>query len=159
MAEFEMRLETRESTRAKAAAALGLDQPSVFDTINRGKFATDEQYIDACVEEAQKRSDPTYQAARRKVARELRERQEQEQLARREAEYKRIRSGVQLDSVDQREIDAKAAELAKRDLGAGRISASGLGSKIAEYAEQLTEEYKDTRANNQLFNDMLRGKI
>ncbi|MFR3786467.1 MAG: hypothetical protein ACLTWR_04115 [Agathobaculum desmolans] len=40
----------------------------------------------------------------------------------------------------------------------GRIPASGLGSAIERYANQLSEKRKDTRAGNQLFNDMLRGK-
>ena len=83
---------------------------------------------------------------------------EREQRTEQEAAYKEIRSTVQLDNLDQREIDTQAAEMARRDLAAGRISASGLGKAIEDYAKQLTEKRKDTKASNQLFNAMLRGQ-
>ena len=94
----------------------------------------------------------------RRIRAEYRARQEREQREKQETAYKEIRSTVQLDSVDIKEIDAQAAELAKRDLAAGRISASDLGTAIAHYAGQLTEKRKDTKASNLLFNSMLRGK-
>ena len=78
------------------------------------------------------------------------EHQQREEQA---AAYKKLRAGVELSSVDVREIDSQAAELAQRDLAAGRIRASGLGSAI-----ELTEERKDSKAAGQLFNAMLRGQ-
>ena len=53
---------------------------------------------------------------------------------------KEIRSTVQLDGLDQREIDTQAAEMARRDLAAGRISASGLGKAIEDYRPLLPKE-------------------
>lgn len=158
MAEMDMRIETTESTRAKIAEKLGLNQPSVFDVVNRSRYATEEAYLDALVMEKMRREDPNYQAARRKLAAEYRDQQEQEQRTAQDSAYKQIRAAVQLDDLDRREIDAQAVELARRDLAAGRIPASELGSAIERYANQLSEKRKDTRAGNQLFNDMLRGK-
>ena len=83
---------------------------------------------------------------------------EHQQRAEQEAAYKEIRSTVQLSGLDQREIDTEAANLARRDLAAGRISASGLGKAIEDYAKRLTEKRKDTKASDQLFNAMLRGE-
>lgn len=158
MAEMDMRIETTESTRAKIAEKMGLDQPSVFDVVNRARYATEDAYLDALVMEKMRRENPDYQAARRKLASEYRERQEQEQRTAQATAYKEIRAAVQLDDLDRREIDAQSVELARRDLAAGRIPASELGSAIERYANQLSEKRKDTRAGNQLFNDMLRGK-
>ena len=158
MAEMDMRIETTESTRAKIAEKMGLDQPSVFEVVNRGQYATEDAYLDALVIEQMRRDNPEYQAARRRLKAEYRERQEQEQRTAQATAYKEIRAAVQLDDLDRREIDAQSAELARRDLAAGRIQASELGSTIERYANQLSEKRKDTRAGNRLFNDMLRGK-
>ena len=48
---------------------------------------------------------------------------------------------------------------ARRDLAAGRITASGLGDAIANYAEKLGEQRKDEKASGQLFNKLLRGQM
>ena len=45
MAEMDMRIETTESTRAKIAEKMGLDQPSAFDLVDRSKYADDESYL------------------------------------------------------------------------------------------------------------------
>lgn len=158
MANMDVRVESRESTTAKIADKLGLNQPSAFDLIDRNKYADDESYLDAVVKAEMERNNPEYQAVRRRMKAQYREKLEQEQLVRRETAYKQIRSTVQLDDLDRREIDAQAVEMAKRDLAAGRICASGLGTAIANYAKDLTEKRKDTKANNQLFNAMLRGQ-
>ena len=158
MAEMELRIETPESTRAKIAEKMGLDRPSAFDLVDRSRYADDESYLDAVIKADMERNNPEYQAARRRLKMEYRERMEQAQRTEQEAAYKEIRSTVQLDGLDQREIDTQAAEMARRDLAAGRISASGLGKAIEDYAKQLTEKRKDTKASNQLFNAMLRGQ-
>lgn len=158
MAEMQAKIETRQDTAAKFAAKLGADQPSVFDVVNRSSYTTEDAYLDALTLEEMRRNNPEYQAARRRLSVEYRERQEREQRAANDAAYKEIRSTVQLDGLDQREIDTQAAEMARRDLAAGRISASGLGKAIEDYAKQLTEKRKDTKAGNQLFNAMLRGQ-
>lgn len=157
MAETEMRIETRESTMAKIADKLGINQPTGFDLVDSTKYSDVESYIDAVARAEMELRNPEFRAARQRVKAQYREKLEREQREKQESAYKEIRSTVQLDSVDIKEIDAQAAEMAKRDLAAGRISASGLGSAIAKYAEQLTEKRKDTKASNQLFNSMLRG--
>ena len=47
MADMDLRIETTESTRAKIAEKMGLDQPSAFDLVDRSKYADDESYLDA----------------------------------------------------------------------------------------------------------------
>ena len=157
MANMEAKIETRQDTAAKFAAKLGVDQPSPFDLVDRSKFADEDAYLDAVTKMELERSSKEYQAARRRLSAEYRERQEREQRAAQSAAYQEIRSTVELDDLDRREIDTQAAEMARRDLAAGRISASGLGEAIETYVQQLTEKRKDTRASNQLFNAMLRG--
>ena len=49
--------------------------------------------------------------------------------------------------------------MARRDLAAGRIFASGLGAKIEEYAGQLTDSAKDSKASAMQFNDFIRGAM
>ena len=158
MSEMDMRIETTESTRAKIAEKMGFDQPSVFEVVNRSQYATEDAYLDALAIEQMRRDNPKYQATRRRLKAEYRERQEQEQREAQEAAYKSIRSAVQLDELDRREIDKQAAELARRDLAAGRTSASGLGETIERYAQKLSEKCKDRKASSQLFNQILRGQ-
>lgn len=152
-------IETAESVREKAKAALGLDLTSALDIVNRGDYADDEQYLDAAVKAEMERSNPEYRAIRSRLKAELRQRTEQEERKAQSEAYKAIRAGVSLDSVDQKNIDTEAADLARRDLAAGRISASTLGATIEQYARDLSEKKKDSKASNALFNAMLRGQM
>ena len=152
-----MELVTKETTAAKAAHLFGLDEPSVLDTLDRAQFASDEEFLDAATKMTLERRNPEYAEIRRRLKRELEERREKETRAAQSEEYKRIRASVQLDGLDTRNIDTEAAELARRDLAAGRISASGLGKAIEQYAEQLAERRKDERARNAMMNQFFRG--
>ena len=69
MAEMEMRVETRADAAAKMAAMMGTDQPSVFEIVDRSKYATDDAYLDALVKAEMERSSPEYQEARRRLDR------------------------------------------------------------------------------------------
>ena len=75
MAEMEMRVETRADAAAKMAAMMGTDQPSVFEIVDRSKYATDDAYLDALVKAEMERSSPEYQEARRRLKRQYMERQ------------------------------------------------------------------------------------
>lgn len=157
--ELNARIETAASVEEKAKAALGLDLSSALDLCNRNDYDTDEQYLDACTRAELERSNPEYRAARSRLKTEYRARQEAEQRKAQAENYKTIRSSVSLDSVDQHNIDTEAAELARRDLAANRISASELGATIEHYARELSEKKKDSKASNALFNAMLRGQM
>lgn len=157
MENMDLRIETTESTRAKIAEKMGLDQPSAFDLVDRSRYADDESYLDAVIKADMERNNPEYQAARRRLKAEYRERMEHQQRVEQEAAYKEIRSTVQLSGLDQREIDTEAVERARRDLAAGRISTSHLGKAIEDYAKQLADERKNEKASNQLFNAILRN--
>ena len=156
---FEANIETAESVKEKAKAALGLDLSSALDLVKRGDYDSDEAYLDACTRAEMERSSPEYRAARSRLKAEYRARQEAEQRKAQAENYKAIRSSVSLDSVDQHSIDEEAADLARRDLAANRIAASELGKTIERYAQELSEKKKDSKANNALFNAMLRGQM
>ncbi len=156
---MEIRVDTRESTRQKIATKLGLDQPSPFDLVDRSKFADDESYLNAVIAAKMAQNNPEYQEAQRKIRAEFLEREERKRDEAREEAYKKIRAEIKLDSVDVNEINAKAAELAKRDLAAGKINASDLGTAIVQHAQELTEKRKDTKASNKVLNAMLRGQL
>lgn len=72
-------IETAESVREKAKAALGLDLTSALDIVTRGDYADDEQYLDAAVKAEMERSNPEYRAIRSRLKAELRQRTEQEE--------------------------------------------------------------------------------
>lgn len=151
-------IETAESVREKAKAALGFDLSSALDLVKRGDYDSDEAYLDACTRAELERSSPEYRAARSRLKAEYRARQEDEQRKTQNEAYKVIRTNVSLDDLDRRNIDERAADLARRDLAAGRIAASGLGDAIAKYAEKLGEERKTEKASAQLFNSLIRGR-
>ena len=157
MNEVRMNIETRADTAEKAARAFGLDQPSALDAVKRSDYDTDEAYLNAATLYEMERSDPAYQQVRRRLKSELEARQEQAQRTEQAEAYKKIRAGTVLDAVDQRQIDAQAAERARADLAAGRIAASALGATIEKYANEMGEHMKDVKAGNQLFNGIIRG--
>lgn len=159
MAEIEMNFETRASTEAKLAAMMGAGQPSVFETVNRNAYATEDAYLDALVKAEMERSSPEYQETRRRLTREYMKMQEQKKTEVRAAKQREIRAAMQLSGFDQREIDTEAANLARRDLAAGRIFASDLGATIEQYAKKLGEKKKDELTMNQLMNMIFRGQI
>ena len=152
-------IETAESIKERAKAAFGFDLPSVFDLLERSDYDSDEAYLDACTRAEMERSSPEYRAARSRLKAEYRQRTEEQERKKQDLAYKTIRAAVTLDSIDQRNIDEKAADLARRDLAAGRIAASGLGDAIAKYAEKLGEERKTEKASAQMFNSMIRGQL
>ena len=157
--ELNARIETAESVKEKAKTSLGFDLSSALDLCSRGDFTTDEAYLDACTHAELERSSPEYRNARNRLKAELRARQEEQESKARGEAYKSIRAGVILDSLDRRNIDQEAADLARRDLAANRIAASELGATIERYAEELSEKKKDSKAGNVLFNAMLRGQM
>ena len=159
MAEMEMRVETRADAAAKMAAMMGTDQPSVFEIVDRSKYAPDDAYLDALVKAEMERSSPEYQEARRRLKRQYMEMQEEKQTTARAAKQKELRAAVELSGYDQREIDQKAGEKARMDLAAGRIGASDLGTAIEQYAKTLSDKKKDELAMNQLMNMIFRGQI
>ena len=156
---MEANIETCESTREKARAALGLDLSSALDLVSRSDYDSEEAYLDAATKAELERSNPEYRSIRSRLKAELRQRTEQEERKAQGEAYKAIRASVSLDSVDKHNIDEEAAELARRDLSANRIAASDLGATIEKYAAELTEKAKDSKVSNALFNAMVRGQL
>lgn len=156
---IEAKIETPTTVRERVSAAFGFDEPSALDLVDRSSFANEDAFWDAAVTAEMERSNPEYRAIRSRLKNELRERTEREQREKQSQVYSTIRAGVALDDLDKRNIDQQAAELARRDLAAGRISASALGATIEQYARDLSEKKKDSKAANQLFNSMLRGEL
>lgn len=152
-----MEFVTQEGTKAKVVHAMGLDAPHVLDVLDRAQFASDEEYLDFATKMTLERQSPEFAETRRRLKRELEERREKQIREENAAEYARIRSNVKLDGLDTKNIDTEAAELARRDLAAGRISASIMGATIEKYAKQLTEKRLDDRARNQMMNQFFRG--
>ena len=157
--ELNTNIKTADGVKEKARAALGLDLSSALDLVSRSDYPDDEAYLDTCARMELERSSPEYRAARSRLKAEYRARQEEQERKAQAENYKAIRSSVGLDDLDRRNIDAEAAGLARRDLAAGRISASMLGATIEQYARNLSEKKKDSKASNVLFNAMLRGQM
>ena len=161
--ELNARIETAESVKEKAKAALGLDLSSALDLVKRSDYDSDEAYLDACARAEMERSSTElmtgHRAARSRLKAEYRARREEQERKAQSENYKAIRSSVSLDSVDKHNIDEEAAALARRDLSANRIAASDLGATIEKYAAELTEKAKDSKASSALFNAMLRGQM
>ncbi len=151
-------IETAESVKEKAKAALGFDLSSALDILKRGDYDSDEAYLDACTRAELERGSAEFRSVRSRLKAEYRARQEEQERKAQAENYKAIRANIGLDSVDKRNIDERAADLARRDLAAGRIAASRLGDAIAKYAEKLGEERKTEKASAQLFNSLIRGR-
>ena len=152
-----MRIESNSSIREKAAHAFGFEHGSVLDTLRRADYGSDEEFLDAAAALEVARARPEFQAARRKLQRELAERQEAAQREQQAVEFAKIRGSMKLDGFDKKIVDEQATELARRDLAAGRIGASDLGRCIAGHAKTLTEKRLDEMASNALFNEIIRS--
>lgn len=156
---IDARIETPDTVRERVADALGFNEPSPLDLVDRSKYHDEDSYLDAATKAELERTNPEYRAIRSRLKAEYRQRQEEQQREAQSAAYKDIRSNVALDDLDRRNIDTQAAELARRDLAANRIVASGLGTAIEKYAAELGEQRKNEKASAQLFNAMLRGQV
>ena len=121
--EMNANIETAKSVKEKATVAFGLALSN--------DYATDEQYLDACARAELERSSPEYRAARSRLKAEFRTRQEEQERKAQGEAYRSIRAGVSLDSLDQRNIDQEAADLA-RILRAARPGTLALGGRISE---------------------------
>lgn len=152
-----MKIESKRDKREGMARFVGTDQPSVFDVVNRDDFESDDAYLDAVTKVELERMSPEYQAVRRRLSREYAIRNEKAERELQKAAYQEIRANIKLDHLDKRAIDTEASAMARRDLASGKITASQLGTKIEEYASQLTNKRKDEKASNQLINAMIRG--
>ena len=150
---------TNDTVKDKAAAAFGLNQKSVFDIVRREDYPNEAQYIKALADVSEAMETPEYLRARRKAAEEEQRRNEAAIRAEQRKEFQTIRRGVTLTQTEKEQIDRQAADMARRDLAAGRIFASGLGAKIEEYAGQLTDSAKDSRASAQQFNAFIRATL
>lgn len=153
------RIDTPETIRERVAAAFGFNEPSALDAVDRSKYGSEDAYIDACVKAEMERSNPEYRAVRSRLKAEHRQRAEIQERERQSQAYSTIRANTSLDALDRRNIDTQAAEAAHRDLAAGRIAASALGTTIKQHATRLTEQRKDEKAAGALFNSMLRGRV
>jgi tRNA(Ser,Leu) C12 N-acetylase TAN1 len=158
MAEIQATITSPEMMQEKMKAALGFDQPSALDVVRREDYKSDVEYIHALAETQAMMDAPEYQKAARKVAAEKQRRQEQETREAQHKEYNDILNGVTLQEHEKKEIDTKAAEMARSDLGAGKIFASDLGRRIEKYAAELTEKKKRELAANIQMNRLFRGK-
>lgn len=146
------------TARDKLANMMGDNRPDAFESVQRDKFESEDAYLDAVTAEKLKRSTPEYQSARREVEREWRQRQEQEQRERQREAYSEAYNNVRLSDLDRRNIDDRAAELARRDLSAGRIGTRDMGVAIEEHAKKLMEERRKELASNAVMNAMFRQK-
>ena len=149
---------SKEAMAEKAATAFGFNQPSALDIVHREDYENDVAYIHALTEAQAKMDNPEYQRAARKVAEEDRRRQEKAIREEQRKEYSEILKTVKLSDLDRRTVDTQAAEMARRDLAAGRIFASDLAGRIEHYAEELTEKKKRDLAAGIQFNRCLRGE-
>lgn len=154
-----MSLITSEQVRAKAAHAFGFDCPSVLDSMKRENFNSDEEFLDAATKAELERQSPEYREIRSRLERELNQRREREAKKAEAERYAAIRSTAKLNELDQKNIDARAQELAKRDLAANRINVSGLAAAIMQHAEKLTEECLNEKAASQMMNENIRQSL
>lgn len=123
-------------------------------TLKRADFATDEEYVEARIQERLRQQDPAYMAQRRQVLREEQAKKEREQRQQQAQEYKRILDSVQLPEAKRREITAEAQRRAAADVTSGR--ASDLTGTVAKYETQLTDAAKRDAAAGQMFNSAVR---
>lgn len=154
--EIVQELQTREKIQAKAAAAFGFNTPNPEDIIKRENFDSDTAYCVALAQMTQTMATPEYRAAARKVGVAVHQENEEAERKRQREEFKKIRKDVTLDSVDQQNIDKEAQQLAKIELAQGKIMASEYGDAILRHADKLTEKAKDRKAENMMFNAMIR---
>lgn len=156
---MDARVMTKKSRGERISFALGFNDSGVLDELDRSKFSSDAEYLDAAAKLEMERRNPEYGEIRSRLERELQKRREAEQTEKNAEAFQKILGTVQLDNFDVKNIDKQAAELARRDLAQGKISASGLGVTIENHAKQLTERKKAEYATNQMMNMMFRGQM
>ena len=157
--EIVQELRTREQIQEKAAAAFGFNQPNPEDIIQREDYESDTEYAVALARMTQIMSTPEYRSAARKAGVVAQRKTEDEEREQQREEFARIRKEVTLDSIDQQNVDEEAERLAKMDLAQGKIRASEFSDAILNHAEKLTKKAKDRKAENLMFNAMIRKQL
>lgn len=154
--EIVQELQTREKIQAKAAAAFGLNAPTAEDVIKRSDYPDDVTYTVALARMQKEMDTPEFRAAMRKTGVVRQQESEEEERKQQREEFAEIRKAITLDELDRQNVDAEAQRLAKMELAQGKIMASEYGDAILRHAEKLTEKAKDRKAENMMFNAMIR---
>lgn len=145
---------------AKLAAAMGVGgNPAALDVLKRSDFASDGEFIQACVDWELKHNDPARAELTRKYTRALHEQREQEAKAAQEAHAKEVYDNMTLTAAEAARVDAEATEATVNALKDGRISREDFPQARATAIEKLTERTRHNKTGQALFNEQIRQMI
>lgn len=157
------KVETSMDTRNRVARALGFDEPPVEQKLSRSSFCSDEEYFDACARLAVQNYSPEYRAEYTRIRREYNARKAEEEAAAAEKKHQQEIAQAITNCVlrpeEQKRVDDEARSRAQADLAAGRISFQQLGETVAQYAERLTQEEKESKVHNADINRQIREAL
>ena len=141
----------------RLAAALGVGgNPAAMDVLKRSDFASDGEYIQACVDWEMKHNDPARAELTRKYTRALQEQREQE-AARKQAEHeKEVYDNMKLTAAEAARVDATATEATVQALKDGRITHDDFTQARERAVEKLTERTLREKTGQALFNEQIR---
>lgn len=156
------RVETSEDTRKRAVAALGLDEPSTTEKLDRRDYPSDEAYFHACAELALRNNSPEYRREYQKIRREHRAKKAEEEAAAEQKHQEEIKTAIRdcvLSPDEQTTVDNEARRRAQADLAAGKISFQQIGAATEEYAAKLSQGAKEEKVHRADFNAQLRAAM
>lgn len=139
----------------KILAAMGAF-PSALEALDRSDFASDDEYIEACIDYDLAHNDPQRATLRRQYARLLNEQKEQEADAAQAARLDAIRGGTRLTDGEAAEIECAAALETVDAIRAGKVEAADFTAAKAKAVDRLTAAAINRKASGEYLNQMLR---
>lgn len=130
--------------------------PSALEALNRSDYATDAEFIEACVSYDLEHNDPQRAALRRQYARLVNEQKEQEADAAQAARLDSIRQNTRLTDAEEAEVERKATFATVDAVRAGDVEVADFTAAKAKAVDRLTAAAINRKASNEYLNQMLR---
>lgn len=125
--------------------------------INPGDYMTEEQYRAALIAKQKELDSPEYKAAALHADEVIEEQRAAKEAAALKEKQQSYINSASLSDVEREQLFKEALELAQRDVHAGRISQTGIAKAQQKYFEQLQSKARTDKAENMLFNDVIRS--
>ena len=142
------------------ANRIGMQMPSVKDTIKREDFDSDEAFVDAIArKELEMEENPRLVELKRKHYVELARQREEEQREKERKQREAARAAAKLTEKEKREVAAAALDAATADLRSGRITHEQFDEAKEKYREKIENNCLDRKATGTVFNEWFHQEV
>ena len=137
-------------------AAMG-SYPTALEALKRADFASDAEFVEACIDYDMQHNDPARAALRRQYTRAVNEMREKEADAAEAARLEEIRQNTRLTDEETAEIERTATIATVDALRAGKVAAEDFTRAKEKAVDKLTKEAIGRKSGSQFLNERFRA--